>query len=242
MTGDILRTMQERVVATSLADEIAFRLQAAIIDGEFAPGTHLQQDELCARFGVSRTPVREALRKLQAQHLVDLIPNRGAMTVSPPTRTELREVYELRAELEGYAAERAATRITCDTLAKIDDAQTAVTRLVTRGPLTREEESSFDRAIRSANEAFHGAIHEAADSARLRDLLVELQRFFPKDHVWRAVRSSDEALRIAVDEHLEIRAALAEGDALRARRAMSAHVEHAGAALFDHLDSHGFWR
>jgi DNA-binding GntR family transcriptional regulator len=234
--------MREHVVATSLADEIAFRLQAAIIDGEFAPGTHLQQDELCARFGVSRTPVREALRKLQAQHLVDLIPNRGAITVSPPTRAELAEVYELRAELEGYAAERAATRITPDGLAALDDAQAALTRLAVRGPLARGEESSFDRAITAANEAFHGAIHEAAHNGRLHGQLLELQRFFPKDHVWRAMRSSAEALDIAVDEHLSIRAALAAGDASAARCAMSAHVEHAGAVLFAHLDSHGFWR
>ena len=62
----------DRVLVTSLADEIAFRIQAGILDGQFPPGTHLQQDELCTRFGVSRTPVREALRKLQATNLVDL--------------------------------------------------------------------------------------------------------------------------------------------------------------------------
>jgi DNA-binding FadR family transcriptional regulator len=80
-----MHQIRDKVVATGLADEIAFRLQAAILDGEFPPGTHLQQDELCARFGVSRTPVREALRKLQAQHLVDLVPNKGA-TVRTPSR------------------------------------------------------------------------------------------------------------------------------------------------------------
>src|SRR3712207_1750546 len=115
----------DRVVATGLADEIAFRLQAAILDGEFAPGTHLQQDDLCARFGVSRTPVREALRKLQAQHLVDLVPNKGA-TVRTPSRDELSEVYVLRAELEALAAELAATRITPAGLAALDQAQAAM--------------------------------------------------------------------------------------------------------------------
>ena len=236
------RRTVDPVVATSLADEIAFRLQAAIIDGEFAPGTHLQQDELCARFGVSRTPVREALRKLQAQHLVELIPNKGAMTVRPPTRTELVEVYELRSELEGYAAERAATRIGSPALGALDDAQAVMSRLVARGPLTREEESSYDRAITAANEAFHGVVHEAAANGRLLRHLTELQRFFPKDHVWRAVRSSVEARSIAIDEHLAIRAALAAGDPAAARHAMSAHIEHAGAVLFAHLDAHGFWR
>jgi DNA-binding GntR family transcriptional regulator len=229
-------------VATSLADEIAFRLQAAIIDGEFAPGTHLQQDQLCARFGVSRTPVREALHKLQAQHLIELIPHKGAMTVRPPTRAELAEVYELRSELEGYAAARAATTFDGTRLVALDVAQAALTRLVARGPVPRAEESSFDRAITAANEAFHGVIHEAASNEHLRSYLLQLQRFFPKDHVWRAVRSSAESYAIAVEEHLAIRAALAGHDAGAARRAMSAHIEHAGAVLFAHLDAHGFWR
>ena len=82
----------ESITLTSLVDEIAYRLEAAILEGEFGPGTHLLQDELCARFGVSRTPVREALRKLQAQHLVVLVPNKGA-TVRFPSRSELSDVY-----------------------------------------------------------------------------------------------------------------------------------------------------
>src|SRR3954469_1235005 len=118
---------RETIVATGLADEIAFRVQAAILDGEYPPGTHLQQDELCARFGVSRTPVREALRKLQAQHLVDLVPNKGA-TVRTPSRSELTEVYALRAELEGFAAELAAANMTGRELAALDEAQAAMDR------------------------------------------------------------------------------------------------------------------
>ena len=66
----------EQIVTTSLADEIAFRLQRKILNGDFQPGSRLVQDELCEMFGVSRTPIREALRKLQAQHLVEVIPNR----------------------------------------------------------------------------------------------------------------------------------------------------------------------
>ena len=84
----------ESITLTSLVDEIAFRLETAILEGEFRPGTHLLQDELCARFGVSRTPVREALRKLQAQHLVIVVPNKGA-TVRFPSEAELRDPKSL---------------------------------------------------------------------------------------------------------------------------------------------------
>lgn len=234
---------REQVAATSLTDEIAFRLQAAILDGEFPPGTHLQQDELCARFGVSRTPVREALRKLQAQHLVDVVPNKGA-TVRVPGRSELSDVYALRAELEGFASELAARDIGAEHLAELDQAQAAMEKAVGQletGALSAAEEGSFNTRITVANEAFHGVIHRAAGNARLLQILVELQNFFPKDYVWRAVQSADEARALNVDEHAAIRAALAAHDGPRARKAMSDHIAHAGALLLSYLDEHMFW-
>lgn len=234
----------DRVLATGLADEIAFRLQAAILDGEYPPGTHLQQDELCARFGVSRTPVREALRKLQAQHLVDHVPNKGA-TVRTPTRAELEDVYQLRAEMEGFAAELAAAAFSDVELATLDAAQVAMAAAVAEREerdLSPEEEPGFNARITVANETYHGVIHAAAGNERLRQYLYELQNFFPKDYVWRAIRSADEARVVGVDEHDEIRAALANHDGPAARRAMSAHVTHAGSLLLDYLESHGFWR
>jgi DNA-binding GntR family transcriptional regulator len=237
-------TTNDRVVATGLADEIAFRLQAAILDGEYPPGTHLQQDELCERFGVSRTPVREALRKLQAQHLVNLVPNKGA-TVRTPTRAELEDVYQLRAELEGYAAELAAAAFGSAELEALDAAQAAMADAVAQfetRTLSPQEEPGFNARITAANEAYHGIIHTAAGNQLLLQYLSELQTFFPKDYVWRAIQSADEARAINVDEHRAIRAALAEHDGATARRVMSAHVEHAGTLLLTYLESHGFWR
>jgi DNA-binding GntR family transcriptional regulator len=235
--------IRDRITPTGLADEIAFRLQVAILDGEYPPGSHLQQDELCARFGVSRTPVREALRKLQAQHLVDLVPNKGA-TVRTPTREELTEVYALRTELEGFAAQIAASRITPEELAELDRAHAAsesAVAAIEAGSPPRDEESSFNTRITAANESFHGVIHAAAGNARLREYLTELQSFFPKDYVWRAVRSADEMRTLNVDEHAAIRSALVAGDGAAARQAMSSHITHAGALLIAYLDEHGFW-
>ena len=81
--------LSQPIALTSYADEIAFRLEAEILDGAYEPGSHLMQEEICGRFGVSRTPVREALRKLQAQKLVDLVPNKGAR-IRVITLSELR--------------------------------------------------------------------------------------------------------------------------------------------------------
>ena len=81
------QTWADPPVATSLADEIAFRVESAIVEGLYPPGSRLPQDELCDRFGVSRTPVREALRKLQARNVVVVIPNKGATTMPWPSPT-----------------------------------------------------------------------------------------------------------------------------------------------------------
>lgn len=236
--------VRDRIVPTGLADEIAFRLQAAILDGEYPPGSHLQQDELCTRFGVSRTPVREALRKLQAQHLVDLVPNKGA-TVRTPSRSELSDVYLLRAELEGFAAQLAAERIGPAGLAALDDAQSAMDKavaLLEARALGQDEEASFNTRITVANETFHAIIHETSGSPRLRQYLLDLQHFFPKDYVWRAIRSGNVSRTLGVDEHRRIRAALERQDGAAARQAMSDHIAHAGRLLIGYLDEHGFWK
>jgi DNA-binding GntR family transcriptional regulator len=233
----------ERVLVTGLADEIAFRVQAAILEGEYPPGTHLQQDELCARFGVSRTPVREALRILQATNLVDLVPNRGA-TVRIPSRKELVEVYALRAELEGFACQLAAPNVGPDALEELDRAQAEMERAMAQlddGGLRAEEEPAFNSRVTVANVRFHIAIHALADNARLSRTIEELQAYFPKDYVWRAIRDSAEGHVLSVDEHHAIRAALATHKGKAARRAMTEHIDHAGRLLIAYLDRHRFW-
>src|SRR5882757_3109746 len=125
-SGGDLHGIAATVIETrSLADEIAFRLEAAILARELLPGAKLRQEELCQRFGVSRTPVREALRKLQAQRLVVMVPNRGA-AVRLPTRKEVEEVYDLRAELEAFACELACQRAGPETDAELTRAVEAL--------------------------------------------------------------------------------------------------------------------
>ena len=159
---------RDHVLVTSLTDEIAFRIQTAILGGEYPPGTHLQQDELCARFGVSRTPIREALRKLQAQNLVDLVPNKGA-TVRVRTRRELLEVYALRAELEGFASALAAANASL-TPSRSSGSQDEMRRAMDeleQGRIRPEDEAAFNARITAANEHFHAVIHRLAENARL---------------------------------------------------------------------------
>jgi DNA-binding GntR family transcriptional regulator len=234
---------RDHVLVTSLTDEIAFRIQTAILGGEYPPGTHLQQDELCARFGVSRTPIREALRKLGAQNLVDLVPNKGA-TVRVRTRRELLEVYALRAELEGFASALAASSAQPDAIEEIQSAQDEMSRAMDeleQGRVRPEDEAAFNARITSANERFHAVIHRLAGNSRLTRTLEDLQAYFPKDYVWRAIGDSAEGHVLSIVEHEQIRDALAGRDGPAARAAMTAHVEHAGRLLVDYLDRHRFW-
>src|SRR5436305_3604945 len=102
--------MVRRGMATALVDKLAATLQARVLSGEIPTGSRLRQETLAAEFGVSRTPVREALRKLQSSGVVVVEPNRGAI-VHGPTAREVREAYAVRAELEGFAAEHAVAHI-----------------------------------------------------------------------------------------------------------------------------------
>lgn len=233
----------EQITTTSLADEIAFRIQSAILAGENPPGTHLFQDELCERFGVSRTPVREALRKLQAKHLVVLVPNKGA-TVRVPGRDELIDVYNVRAELEGYACALTAGNVSDDLLRALDLTHAEVADAIAtyeRNGAGGERALSPDMQIARANSEFHGAIAVAARNERLRMLIAELQDFFPKDYVWRAMASADEVRVLNLEEHARIREALSDASAARARKEMRNHILHACRMLLDYLDRLGFW-
>ena len=107
----------------ALVDKLAATLQARMISGELVSGTRLRQEALAEEFGVSRTPVREALRKLQASGLVEVQPHRGALVRAPSAR-EIRDAYEVRAELEGLAAQLAAERIHHEQLDALHEVQT----------------------------------------------------------------------------------------------------------------------
>jgi DNA-binding GntR family transcriptional regulator len=226
---------------SSLADEIAFRLESEIVAQQLPPGTRLRQEELCERFGVSRTPIREALRKLQAQRLVVLTPNKGA-TVRIPTRKEIEEVYELRGELEGFAAELA-----CKFASAEADVELALTfETVKRrkaAPRNREiSDSTFNIDISGAIRSFHHVIHEMAGNQRLAATIQELEKFFPGDFCSHEMARPIDSKRLHIDDHVQIRDAIRARDPVRARSLMKDHIERAKGILLAYLDERGFWR
>ncbi|KAA9165513.1 GntR family transcriptional regulator [Amycolatopsis acidicola] len=208
----------------SLVDEIAASIRARIMSGEFAIGAPLRQASLAEEFGVSRTPVREALRQLQNGGLIEVLPNRGAV-IRVPTPWEVREAYEVRAELEGMAARRAAGRISRSQLGTLTDAN-SVLRAALAG--TTGESSPETQA---ANDSFHTVISEAAGNGWLTSMVSRINESFPRNVSSLVLAGSERHRHENVAQHDEIIAALDAGDAARAREAMHTHIISSGEHL-----------
>jgi DNA-binding GntR family transcriptional regulator len=224
----------------ALVDKLAAALQARILSGEIATGTRLRQEALADEFGVSRTPVREALRKLQASGLIELRPHRGALVRHPTTR-EIREAYEVRAELEGLAAELAASRIQDAQLERLREAERLFRRSITSQLESRRGGSGpSDETLRDweqANDLFHLAIQDAAGNERLRLTLADLHRSFPRRLTWLALSGSSHLLEENVEQHAAILRAIERRDPAEARRLMSEHIRRAGELVVLRFDA-----
>ena len=200
----------------SKAVEAAYEaIRGAITSGDLPAGTRLREEDLSSRIGVSRTPVREALRRLAAEGIVEFLPNRGAHVASW-TDTELEEIFELRSLLESHAAARAATRIDEGALDRLGElAQAMEARL--DEPL---EESSFE--ISKLNNEFHSIILEASDS---RHLEIATQGVIQVALVHRTFRRySPRDLARSFSHHRELIDALTARDSGWARSVMRSHI------------------
>lgn len=209
----------------ALVDSTAAAIRAQIMSGEIPIGAQLGQAELAKTLGVSRTPVREALRQLQAGGLIDIVPNRGAV-VRVPVPWEVREAYEVRAELEGLACERAVDYITDRTLDELREAN-RILREAQNNPPTDDAPSSTT----PANDRFHTLIHQAAGNERLAKVIGELNSNYPRNVSALVLQDNSRHREDNIREHERIVEALAAGDKETARKEMRAHVLNAGEQL-----------
>ena len=206
-----------------MARTSAIRTHAAvrelILGGELTAGARLAEAELADRLGVSRTPVREALARLAAEGLVELVPNRGAR-VATWSRRELEGVFELRALLEPQLTELAVPRATAADADDLDD-------LAHRMIVTAAEED-LD-ALVPLNRAFHDRLVALADHPALAAALAGAVR---APIVLRNFHAYDPAsLQRSLAHHVEIVAALRAGDPAWARAVMTAHIHNARAVM-----------
>jgi DNA-binding GntR family transcriptional regulator len=209
------------------ADEIALLIEREIVSGELAPGTVLRQEQLSEHFAVSRTPVREALRRLAALGLVSFEPNRG-VRVRTLSREELYEAFLVRAELESLATELAVPRITEADLAALEEAERRfeeATEELRRGDGDDEERRRLTAAWVSANHGFHDVIYRAADAPMVERIAKSARRTFSGHAVWGTGGTHiDELYEKNVRQHRSIREALGAGSAAGARALAREHV------------------
>lgn len=197
-------------------------LREQIISGQLAPGDRLPELELAATLDVSRTPIREALRLLLGEQLVQQRPT-GGFRVAPLDPEDVRGIYDVRALLEGQLARDACTRLTDADLARLDEQ-------IARMSLLRDHD---DEVVKIGRE-FHGVIERAGGN---RWCLLLLQQI--RGHVDRYRRLSTRApgrTDHAVEEHRAILAALASRDPDRAEAEMRRHVQASAQSALSSVD------
>ncbi len=203
------------------SDRAYRRIREGIVGGEWAPGAPLREEELAALCGVSRTPVREALRRLEAEYL--LRRTDGARSfVADWTADDVAEMFALRALLEGHAAARAALRIDADGLNALEQLNAVVGKAAETGDA---------EAFLAANRGFHTKLLQAAQSPRLAAMLTALVE-------QPVVRRTAQHYRLQefVQSHAEHAAlidAMRRRDAAWAESVMVGHIKRAFHAFSD---------
>jgi DNA-binding GntR family transcriptional regulator len=203
-------------------DDAYAALRERILSGHIGSGERLGEMELSQQLGVSRTPIREALRRLSADGLVELSPNRGAR-VTEWSVDDLNEIYRLRALLEGYGASLAAHRIESATIATLSTLCDEMEHCARRGG-----SRDLDR-LANINSQFHATILDTVGSNRLVGLLATVVQV---PLVLRAFHQySPEQLTRSMSQHRDLVAALSVRDGDWAEMVMRAHVLAARNAL-----------
>jgi DNA-binding GntR family transcriptional regulator len=207
----------------SLHDELTERLRALITRGDLAPGEKVPEKELCKQFGVSRTPLREALKVLASEGIVTLRPNRGAM-VSSLTAEELEEVFPVMGALEALSGEIACKRITGREVLAIRKLHDAMVEHWKKGEL---------QPYFRLNQRIHEAILEATRNDTLKSIYRGLSgRILSARYI---ANMSPERWAKAVEEHEAILKALDARDGARLSKILKTHLANKLATVKDWL-------
>ena len=190
-------------------------IREGIMSGQYASGDHLKEEELAAQIGVSRTPVREALRRLNSEDFVKFVPNHGAhvMTWAPEY---VDEIFVLRAKVESYAAEMAALRI------EESDIQQLQEWAIEMDEIAAEKPAGFMNEIAAHNHKFHSLIIQATRSEHLERILGWLVHM---PIVLRTFETyEDDDLERSLSHHRELIEAFKTRDGRWAAAVMESHI------------------
>lgn len=215
---------EDEVLTRSVS--ITDTLRSSILAGEFRPGERIYEVSLSEQLKVSRTPIREALKVLAGESLLDYTPNRG-YHVREYSVDDIVQAYEIRAALEGLAAKRAAQ------LGMAEQERAIVEAALRDGEhlLNKSRLSAVDRnQYGIINAAIHSAIHTACQSRMLRDMLRQSQQIAPSSHR-NVIAFELSDVRRRHDDHHRIYEAILCRDSGRAELLMRDHVESIKVSL-----------
>lgn len=207
--------------ATSTPERIRLALQADIEHGALRAGELIDEKGLAAKYGVSRTPIREALLMLTAQKLVVAMPRAGSM-VHKPSATELIALLEFLGELEGIAARLAALRMTAEQRSTLVQIHESSETLATLGERHRYE---------AANRALHEHIYQGCGNSVINEEITAAQRRL--SNFRRHVFNQPGRLMASFNEHVPLVQAIVAGDSDLAATAMRDHIIGKGKAFAD---------
>lgn len=215
-----LHELAANIQQRSTPDLIADALREAILQGIFQEGQSLRQDEIATQFGVSRIPVREALKQLEAEGLVTLHLNRGAM-VSVLTDVEAQEICEIRSALEVKAMQLA--------IPKLKEADLAKAAVI----LEATDQATDAGTLAKLNWEFHATLYATAERPRLLTLIKTLH--VNCDRYVRVQLAQTDYQDLSQKEHYQILAACQTQDSKAAIRLLKRHIDTAGEQLVAYL-------
>lgn len=224
MTSDFTVHMDEYL---PLREVVFNTLRQAILRGELKPGERLMEIALAEKLGVSRTPIREAMRKLELEGLVVMIPRRGAQ-VANITEKDLNDVLEVRITLENLAIEKACSNMTEEDIRALEAAAKEFEHTFEDGDLVKMAEADVN---------FHEAIYRAADNKRLMQVLNNLREQIYRYRV--EYLKEDDSRNRLVKEHEEITQAIRARDVKRAQELSFEHLENQRRGIIQAIRAEG---
>ena len=211
----------ESIKVESLESQVSFRIREMIRQRVLTKGEKIKERDLCEQLGVSRTPVREALRTLKSEGLIDIIPNKGAF-VSEPSIEKIKEIFEVMTLLEGEASRLAAERMQAEELKKFE--------AIHRELKFHHREKNSDKYLEINNQC-HDFIRTMAKNQLLYELVRSLH---DKILLYRSQQLNKEGrFDQSIKEHEELLAAFRKKDAKKAEKAMKKHLKNQEEALVE---------
>jgi DNA-binding GntR family transcriptional regulator len=204
-------------------DQVIEMLREAVLSGELEPGEKLQQDKLAERFSVSSTPVREALRQLEAEGLVNHHPGRGVRVAEVDLR-DVREIYLIRGALEALATRLAVPYLNNTYIQRLEALQAQMETVIANRQLKK---------LRKLNYEFHMQIYRVADMPQLFQIIQNLWTKFP----WDTLHVLPDRALDASQEHDRLIRAIVDGNAKLAGQLMQEHIDSGAAALAEYLQN-----